>query len=229
MLSLITCTGGRPEAFALLEKWVSRQTYRGDYQWIVVDDCDPVTRLNLGQTQVRPFDRWTGANTYARNLRAAIPLVVGDVVLFLEDDDYYDPNYFDVMVSRLRRDPIVGQRPARYYNVSARRWREFSNIRRASLCQTGLSVLYLSLLDKICVGSPSCIDFALWSSFSDHLPFEASHVVGMKSMPGRKGIGVGHDPYQGIWQDDKDLFTLRSWLKEDAEAYFPYCAEPVNC
>jgi hypothetical protein len=229
MLSLVTCTGGRPEAFALLERWIAKQTYRGDRQWIVVDDCDPATPVTMGQTVIRPFDRWTpGRNTLARNLRAAIPIIEGNKVLFLEDDDYYGRSYLDAMSERLDVEPITGQRPARYYNISALRYREFSNMRRASLCQTGLSARYLNLLDKICAASPSCIDFALWSSFSDHIPFEGNHVVGMKSMPGRKGIGVGHDPEQGLWRDDSDLLTLRNWIGNDAEFYTPYCGSPLT-
>ncbi len=36
-LTLVTCTRDRPEAFALTELWISRQTIK-PHEWLVFDD-----------------------------------------------------------------------------------------------------------------------------------------------------------------------------------------------
>ena len=102
-LTLITPTGGRPEAFALCERWMGRQTYRGDVQWIVVDDCEEATVVTMGQTVIRPQPWWKlGAPTtqYA-NVRAALELVKHDKIVHIEDDDWYGPTYLETTYHRL--------------------------------------------------------------------------------------------------------------------------------
>jgi hypothetical protein len=51
------------------------------------------------------------------------------------------------------------------------------------------------------------------------------HVVGMKGLPGREGIGIGHNP-NGPWTVDPALRILREWIREDVEFYQEYMYEP---
>ena len=70
------------------------QTYSGPLQWVVVDDVIPVTRMTMDQSFVRPRPEWRGQHTLARNLREGLRLVQNDLVLIIEDDDWYSPEYF---------------------------------------------------------------------------------------------------------------------------------------
>lgn len=84
-LTVLTPTGSRPEAFALCEKWMARQTYKGAIQWICADDGDVPTRFTMGQ-KVIYRDAKPGVVTLADNLLAAIGHVEGEKVVVVEDD-----------------------------------------------------------------------------------------------------------------------------------------------
>ena len=51
MLTLLTATGARPEAWAICERLMARQTYAGPVRWIIVDagpEAQPVTLQRAG-------------------------------------------------------------------------------------------------------------------------------------------------------------------------------------
>jgi hypothetical protein len=218
-VTVITCTGGRPEAFALLEKFMARQTYAGDIQWLVVDDCEPATRCTMGQTVIRPEHRWSpGQNTQALNLLAALPHVTQDKVFFVEDDDFVPSDYLARMSVLFDSNPtwdVFGERPARYYNVASRACRQLRNRTHASLCQTAIRKECLSEFAKMCRQNLKFIDIKLWECGG---VFIDPTVVGIKGMPGRPGIGMGHRPHAG-WTPDPDLAQLRAWIGDDADLY----------
>lgn len=225
-VTLITATGGRPEAFALCERWMAKQSYGGELQWIVVDDGPEPTPVNLGQTVVRPAPLWSpGQITLARNLLAALPHVRGEKVLFIEDDEYYGPRYLANMDAALDMAPIAGQVPARYYNLPSRKYRDCGNYAHASLCQTGIRASYLQAVRWVCERNTKFIDIELFRhADSVYLDRFRDDVVGMKGLPGRGGIGMGHKPKGGSWSADPDLAVLNDWLGADAAAY-----EGIKC
>jgi glycosyltransferase involved in cell wall biosynthesis len=219
-ISVITPTGGRPEAFALLERWVSRQTRQPD-QWIVVDDCVPPTRCTMDQHLVVPRPPWQpGENTQHRNLQAAIPLVTGDAMLIMEDDDWYAPGYIAEMEKRLELAVLVGEGRAHYYQIREHRYMICKNEQHASLAQTGMRRVLLPLLDEICGRRAKWVDLVLWASARSRGLWPPSGLqVSLKGMPGRIGIGSGHHQTGREWNSDEDFSILRAWLGEDAEAY----------
>lgn len=213
-LSLITCTGGRPEAFALLEGWIADQNFHGAVQWIVVDDVEPATPTHLCQTVIRPKPFWKPGteNTLARNLLAGLEAVKAERVLFIEDDEAYLPGYLANMDAMLDEAAVCGQMNSRYYHVGSRRYRTLENRQHASLCQTGIRADVIPRLQQICREGSLGIDLRLW-----HAPGSLSHesdVVSMKGLPGRPGIGIGHRPAGSSWRVDVDGIVLREWLGE---------------
>src|SRR5688572_31728646 len=104
LVTLITPTGNRHQAFALAEKYVARQTYKGPLQWLVIDDFPlKPTPCTMNQEYVQGPLQWkTGYNTQRYNFQAAIPLIKGDYVLIWEDDDAYKPEYIEVMLGVLK-------------------------------------------------------------------------------------------------------------------------------
>ncbi len=235
MIIAITCTGARPEAFALCEKYMARQTVQPDL-WLVVDDCDPATKCTMGQTVIRPEPRWPEfpePNTQHRNMMAAVDhlrrgVVLTDQIIFFEDDDWYDSDYIEVQSYRMRAYgyPIVGETPARYYHVKNRAFRVFEEAEmnnptpHASLCATAMRASALPVLIEA-LECRAWIDMYLWrKAGSPEALFGGASVVGIKGMPGRPGVSQCHrQEADGRWSGDPDLSRLRQWIGDDVNAY----------
>ena len=220
MLTLLIATGCRPEAWRISEALLERQTYAGPARLVVVDDgpvAQPITLQRAGWTVevVRPMPRWeAGQNTQARNLAAGLEVIDRDeLVVCWEDDDYYAPGYLSDVANWLESADLVGECRARYYNVATGHGRQLGNRQHASLCSTAVKGDGLALLRQAVKRSPKFIDLELWRMFARKQLHETRHVVGIKGMPGRGGIGVGHH------KDFGKAMSLRDWIGEDAALY----------
>lgn len=225
MLQVLTPTGARPEAFALCARWMARQTYRGAVRWIVVDDGPeplsvPDMPENIAVEVVRPEPFWReGQNTQARNLLAGLAVVRDGIPLVIfEDDDWYADDWLDHCAEQLKRAELVGECRARYYNVATNRGRQLRNERHASLCSTAMRGKAIQTFRKACQRRPKFIDLELWRTHRSRFLFGGHRVVGIKGLPGRGGIGMGHSKdFAG--QSDTDHALLREWVGDDAEVY----------
>lgn len=225
MLTLLTATGARPEAWAICEQLMAAQDYTGPVRWVIVDDgpeAQPVTFAREGWDLVliRPVPHWrAGQNTQARNLRVGLAAIgPDDRVAVVEDDDFYAADWLSTVVDNLNHAELVGEPLARYYNVSIRRGRQLKNDKHASLCSTAIRGQALVKLREICTRSPKFIDIELWGSVKSKLLFDGQRVTGIKGMPGRGGIGMGHrDDFTG--QADPTGELLRKWVGDAARFY----------
>ena len=225
MLTILTATGCRPEAFALTERMMARQTYAGPVRWIIVDDgeeAQPVTFSRPGWTLdlLRPQPFWKpGDNTQARNLLVGLNAVDKDTrLVVIEDDDHYAADWLEVCNTYLDRASFVGETQARYYNVAQRIGRQLNNVRHSSLCSTAMRGTAIDAFRRACQTKQQFIDLDLWRRHRDALLFPGHRVVGIKGMPGRGGIGMGHSQrFNG--QRDPGGRLLREWIGEDARWY----------
>ena len=228
-VTLLTATGMRPEALELCARFVSRQTHPPS-QWVIVDDGEvgsvidrAILPASMLLTVVRPEPFWKpGQNTLSRNLLVALPEIQNDVIAFFEDDDWYFADYVEAMLKRIGSAEIIGEVPARYYHLPSRKYRVLDNYAHASLCQTVIRSSVIPLLKSICEEPEAAfIDVRLWERFrGSRVLCEARRSVGIKGLPGRAGIGVGHRPeLGGDWRLDPDLSTLCEWVGEDAMLY----------
>lgn len=221
----LTPTGNRPEGLALLGEYLNAQTYDGPMTWIVVDDCDPETRVPAVRDGieiyiVRPPWRWRpGMNTQARALRAGLEMVPETSALFvLEDDDIYLPMTLLDGLRALQTHDLVGERTSRYYNVSSRRWRALRGKIHASLASTAMKGAAIEHFRAICSnGQKTMLDVNLWKSFDGSKRLlDSANVVGIKGLPGRPGIGIGHRRRFGAPDDGS---KLREWAGDYAAYY----------
>lgn len=225
MLTLLTATGARPTAWALCERWMARQDYTGPVRWIIVDDGpepQPVAFRREGWqlVLVRPSPHWApGQNTQARNLLKGLAAVdPADCLAIIEDDDWYAPDWLSAVAAELQHAELVGEHRARYYNVQQRCGRQLVNTGHASLCSTAMRGSALQDFTDACRARPKFIDLELWRRARGRRLFGGHRVVGIKGLPGRGGIGMGHDPeFSG--EADPDGVLLREWIGCDAEAY----------
>lgn len=246
-ISLVTATADRPVAFALCEKYMSRQTYGGEIEWIVADGGRRKIECTLGQTHLHVTPNTTPRESFRQNLIAALNHVSHDRVLFIEDDDWYHPGYVAWISQRLNVHPLVGESRAKYYNVRHRMWRIHPNTIHASLCQTGIRAPVIEHALDVLRGddfhnsrNPQQLDGTLWKrrGLPDSIKYlepESRHVVGIKGVPGRPGLGIDHTLEEirsgatsgGVpkYRHDPSGDVLASWIgREDAEAYRGFAA-----
>jgi hypothetical protein len=229
-IALLTCTGGRPDSFRLAERWVANQTRHPD-QWVVVDDVEEPTELTMGQTLVRPEPFWDpdGGPTLARNMLAGLKVVDADIIVVLEDDDYYGPEWLDTVATWLTHSLtcLVGESKTIYYHVTSRRHHRHGNTTHASLCATAFK---RHLVKPICniinkVAPSPFIDHQIWARLEGQL-YDTHHVVGMKGLAGRPGAGRGHCD-DGYWSNfDFTGDYLRGLIGWDANAYLDFYEGP---
>lgn len=226
MLTLLTATGCRPDAWKICQKLMERQTYQGEVHWIIVDDGEQMQMVDFNRdgwklTVITPRPFWKqGDNTQARNLMEGVALLNGKERLFIiEDDDCYLPEYLETANSWLDKHDLVGESFARYYNVQSKRFRQLSNASHASLCATAMKGDAIEAFKRELRPEVKFIDLMLWRRFNGHKKLHKSSLVtGIKGLPGRNGIGMGHkDDFQG--QIDQKGSILRQWAGVNADLY----------
>lgn len=177
--------------------------------------------------------------SFRQNMLTAIDHVDADRVLIFEDDDWYHPDYVGLMVGLLDISALVGGRFARYYNVAHRKWSIHPNIHHASLCTTGFRAALLPMVRRILEESnltrpenPQQLDGTLWKrsgipdKFKLLLP-KSPHVVGMKGMPGKSGLGIDHQLEElRDYEHDPELIKLHAWIGDDADNYARFAINP---
>lgn len=199
---------------------MARQTVQPD-QWIVADDGLVAAPLTMGQQHIRRERKEEGGASLAMNLLAAIPHVTGQLVIIMEDDDYYRPDHIAVCVEHLRSHRAAGCRWLNYYNVQMRAWRRIRNT-CAALCNTSLRAECLPLLEasarEALAQRSYHIDGLFWRRVGNAGLHDRQTVIGIKGLAGMPGIGVGHKPSPG-WKQDPFGEKLREWVGDDARYY----------
>lgn len=226
MLTLLTATGCRPEAWAICEQLMLKQDYQGRVKWIIVDDGEdpqPITFKRIGWelTILRPEKFWKpGQNTQSQNLKLGLTAVDDDAwLLIIEDDDYYSPDWLSKAARWLLNDDLVGESRAIYYNIAKRKYKIHNNTSHSSLCSTALKGQAIESFKNTLMHRKDLIDLYLWRNFNGKKSIYNSHsVIGIKGIPGRLGIGYGHrNDFNG--QFDFNGSELRSFIGEGAEFY----------
>lgn len=226
MLTLLTATGMRPEAWKICQELMRRQTYAGDVTWIIVDDGAEQQSIDFKRDKwnliiVRPEVLWQPeTNTQASNLRAGMRHVYPDSrLVIIEDDDCYHPQWLERVNGWLDTHDLVGESFARYYNIAQKKARQLNNQNHASLCATGMKgEAILTFAHQLKTGA-KFIDLHLWGDFQGSKKVHRTQMVtGIKGLPGRTGIGMGHSPtFSG--QIDHDGKILRQWVEPNSDLY----------
>ena len=224
-ITCITPTGDRPLAFALCRQWMLHQTVKPD-QWIVVDDGKiPLTSARGMQYIRREPQPDDPRFTLSLNLAAALPLIKGDKIFIIEDDDYYAPDYIAEMSRRLDSHEVVGLMHAKYYYLPTGGYQTHANATHCSLAETAFRSSFLPEMPEILrLSTESYVDLRIWIKagtrgyrFNDN---EKPLYLGIKGLPGRSGIGIGHDP--GRYRKNKDAANrpmLKRWVPKDYQVY----------
>ncbi len=145
-----------------------------------------------------------------------------DVILIMEDDDWYDSQYIEFMVNGWKhsgKPPIFGIGYTLYVNVMhGKKW--FSQHKgRASLMST---LVTADAIVRFTYPSDQHIwlDIDLWKSIRGGKTIEPTKLysVGIKHGIGLCG-GVGHNKAFSKYESDPQYKELKRHLKEDAQWY----------
>jgi glycosyltransferase involved in cell wall biosynthesis len=235
-ISLITPTGGRKIAFALCEEWMKRQTLQPD-EWIVVDDFEKPTKCKMGQKVIRRQPFWQpGQMTLQRNLLEALKVVTGDIILIVEDDDWYSPNYIENMAKKFETlsqgtpisnsSFIIGEGHTVYYQIRNYTHKYHDNLSHSSLFQTGFTKDLIPKINDLLIKhiDQMYFDMHLWKDIKDCnkciFLTKSPWSIGIKALVGQRSVGTyGH--FQSLPHLDEKYcnFLQKMMPKEDAHIY----------
>jgi hypothetical protein len=242
VIALITPTGGRRKQIQLCAKWMKAQTYKGKVLWIIVDDCEPKTtefipkdfRENWEIVHIHPTPVWRpGQNTQSRNLQAGIDEVKkrSDIqaIFIIEDDDYYKPEYLLYMLAFFTGNDLCGEIQTLYCNVELLLYRRCLNARHCSLFQVMFSPKAIPIFEDVLSKNVKFIDIEFFKNANEANlkigTFKGLDLaVGIKGLPGRKGIGSGHqlDIYKPREQKrtrQERILELKNLIGDDYKFY----------
>ena len=129
----------------------------------------------------------TSENDHKQRIREGILQASGDLILFMEDDDYYRKDYIEVMTDRWNGEDLIGIDGTLYYNIVHDKWRFMKHHRRSSLFCTGIK---REAAEKFPFKGKD-IDIDLWRNLEGTLyPFDGL-AIGIKHGIGKTG-GIGH-------------------------------------
>ncbi len=236
-VTLVTITGDRQKAFNLCERWMAGQSRQG-WNWLVVDDGVEATNTTMGQHVIRLPPKPDASQSFKQNLMVALNSAGTDKVLFIEDDDYYAPYHVELLNACLsHRVLMVGQSRARYYNAKHKLFKHMGGTQHSSLAHMGLRgeairTIMLKVLTEL--PNPTRVDMTMWTDdriMDKHkllLPAPIS-CVGIKGLPGRSGIGLGHRSRQELlysqFKPDDDYSKLYEWIGQDYVHYQEFYEE----
>lgn len=238
-VAIVTCTGDRPEALAMCRGYVERQDYCGATQWVVVDDGDvPTFGIARRGSRSVVYERLASGSpapaSYCANLLVALEWA-GDNgsewVVFMEDDDFYSPEHVRRLLSHASEGVhLIGDPMRRHYHLPTRQAQAFTCSHTASLAQTAIHRELIPDLLAILRRGKLNVDATLWRKTPSKRKIFVSEwtQVGIKGLPGRPGIGVGHRPDGPRWDPDPELQTLGWWVGSAVETYERFACTPVH-
>lgn len=150
-----------------------------------------------------------------------------------EDDEYYSADYLETMLlaAKANGPGLVGIADAHYWHVQSRGWHHGGSHVHSSLCRTFLHRHYLGLLRQAIQESRAersvFIDLKLWAAAkAAKVPTTLLEgawrlSIGIKGLPGRGGLGKGHNP-TAYKNRDEDGKMLRAWIGDDADVYLDF-------
>jgi glycosyltransferase involved in cell wall biosynthesis len=222
---------------------MKRQTIQ-PYEWIVVDDFQTPTKCTMGQKVIRRTPYWRPKeNTLQLNLLEGLKAITGDIVLIIEDDDWYHPNYIENMMKKFQKyfdefencaseslalnkpSLIVAEAFSKYYNIKNYSYMIHPNITHGSLFQTGFTadlipqiLSYLNMYQR-----ERFFDRILWRTIKSchKIMFmtKYSWSVGIKNLPGRSGLGCGHN-HKMRYVDESSFETLTNWIGKNDTIFY---------
>lgn len=162
-ISIVTTTTGRPGCFALLERWMKRQQVSWN-QWLVVGEDLKGYQFTMGQQVVkRKTSKKDALPSICLNWLEALPLITGDNIAVIDDDDFYSESYLFSLLPMLGTNRLVGVKGDLYFKLKSRKYQIMGNQSHASLACTAFRREMLPFIDRCRLHKSVFLDMYLWS------------------------------------------------------------------
>ncbi len=138
-----------------------------------------------------------------------------DLVMIIENDDFYDRSYFDYLPDT----DFIGSIKTTYYNLKNRTYQDWTHPKRASLFTTGFKISALNDFEWP-ENSERFLDLSLWNyavQKRKSIGWRETGAIGIKHGIGLCG-GRGH--VQRNKYSDKDLEWLKANTDQDAFTFY---------
>lgn len=173
------------------------------------------------------------SNNMHNNVRELLASVDTELVAFIEDDDWYHPQYLKRMIEKLTYSQryMIGLDPTMYYHLWHGGYRILPHYGRASLFATiGYTDFIKKWTDDV-LEDPvrPLIDKALWYNAHGHGVTTVEQLaIGIKHGIGNCE-GNGHAMRKAYWIADTDMSFLRKLIgDEDADDYIKLKEELID-
>lgn len=205
---IIPDRGDRPLFLAQCKKMINNQTLQPTEVYII--DYKPISK----EVDITP--------RYRKGYEIACNDGM-DVVLFMENDDFYSPIYIETMIKewlKVSKPDIFGIGYTYYYHLRLKKYRKFVHPRRASMMNTllkcGLFVQYPSYNDPY-------TDIALWKQFKSYtFSPETPISLGIKHGVGLNGGHFHNDKLDRYECNDFNFEFLKSVTGPEFEFYYNF-------
>lgn len=153
-----------------------------------------------------------------------------DVVFFIEDDDFYSPNYIEFMMGKWREQgepEIFGSMKTIYYHLITQKITTIIHPGRASMFST---MMRLDIEKPIAWGASnySFTDLVLWAQLNGKTIQDGKHALGIKHGVGICG-GKGHKlAFDQNSIPDVNYKFLRNFVTPEAFDFYMEMIEKIN-
>ena len=246
---LFTMASDQHVGFSFATRYVNRCLLDSEIsaRWLIVDDgAEPVPipldelRCDVDYVRREP-ENITGMDSLRRNLRTGLDrmLTYGcdpeTVVFFVEDDWLAGDWMTDALKAFSENENLLlfGETGTRYYNVASRRHHTFRPNGRSALACTAMRMhpgIIRWIIDYALPERTIMMDDRLWRKgpirdCDKILRPESRYCVGIKGLPGKAGLGMGHR-FDERHPQDADLTLLKEWVGvSDASLYETFYQE----
>jgi len=203
--------GNRPKFINFLKSRLERQTRKADYS-VFVDYENTTGEVDIKERFVKGISECFDNGC--------------DLVIMIEDDDYYPLTYIEEMTSaweQLGKPNLFGVKTTTYYHIESNRFVNMAPAHCSAFCSAVSKGANYSVGES---GSPY-YDIALWKA-NKGVQVDIMHPpLGIKHGQGVCG-GVGHNPNAPLYQKntDKSLTLLRQRVDAEAFDFYTQMAKP---
>lgn len=213
---IIPDRGDRPEFLKHCEWMIENQTMKPDHVLIVdykpkSNQCDITERYRLAYHEL-----------YGKGF---------DCVLFMENDDYYRPEYIETMVNNwvIQGNPdLFGIAYTYYYHIGLSKYTRFDHPLRASMMNT---LMKTNLVVNWCADNYPYTDAHLWKSIKNRITFvpELPISLGIKHGIGMSGGNYHRTKLDRYTHDDSNSHFLSSIVDDYSFNFYTQLHEKICC
>lgn len=218
---IIPDRGDRPELMSNCIKMLSNQTLPHTFIW------------GIGMTAI-PASEDCDISLRYKNGYLLLSMVPCDVIVFLENDDYYAPDYIETMVSewiKAGRPDLFGTNSTIYYHLKLKKKFTMLHGERSSAMNTlikpGLDIVWPEYNDPF-------TDQWLWMhpehKIKNQVLIGPDRVIsiGMKHGVGKLGAGSHIDDLHRYTEDDSEMEWLKRHTDQNSFNFYKEYSKKLN-